>query len=376
MDPDSATQDIMSVIYGMMKDPPNADVPIPPSNHYSTACGVSIPFCVLSMVAVGLRLFTRMKIVRQLGWDDFFVAIAAVFNIIALATFLGAIKHGLGQHLISILAIFPTTMKWFYVTSSAYITTTICIKLSLLCQYLRMWRNGYRRSITMVLFIMIILWGGAFTFMTWVPCFPVRGYWDKFMNPPAKCYAFGYRTASEAKTTLLAFTGSNMVFDIAVFSVPLTEYLKPDLKRKQVLALTGLFLMGFIVVLMSALRLWSGMRYNNRGYAMYDFTFWWPEVALFGCLEVDFAIICASIPIFWPTMMAAWTQITVTHEVIVTSESHPYTDHEAKDMELNRIVPESLKRQDSTEGLVDCERMKERVIIRDPQVSKMGRNKW
>lgn len=360
------------------------------------------------MIAVGLRLYTRIKIVRQLGWDDLFVVIAAVFNIIALATFLGgtgrsclssklilaAIKHGLGQHLISILAIFPTTMKWFYVSSSAYITTTICIKLSLLCQYLRMWRNGYRRSITMILFIMIILWGSVFMFMTWFPCFPVRGYWDKFMDPPARCYAFGYRTAAEAKTTLLAFTGSNMGFDIAVFSVPLTEYLKPDLKRKQVLALTGLFLMGFMwvafeilegtykqltlssVVLMSALRLWSGMRYNNRGYAMYDFTFWWPEVALFGCLEVDFAIICASIPIFWPTMMAAWTQITVTHEVIVTSESHPYTDHEAKEMELDRIIPESLKRQDSTEGLVDCERMEERVIVRDPPVSKMARNHW
>jgi hypothetical protein len=43
----------------------------------------------LSFVAVGLRLHTRLHIVRQPGWDDAFVAIAALFNLIGQITFLG-----------------------------------------------------------------------------------------------------------------------------------------------------------------------------------------------------------------------------------------------------------------------------------------------
>jgi hypothetical protein len=137
-------------------------------------------------------------------------------------------------------------MKWFYVANAAYTSTTVFIKLSLLCQYLRLFHKSYCRAITLTLLVVVILWGGAFSFMAWFPCFPVSGFWNKAMIPPAKCYAFGYRTTVEAKSTLFAFAGSNMFLDLIIFLVPLTEYFRPDLKRKQVLAMTGLFAVGLV----------------------------------------------------------------------------------------------------------------------------------
>jgi hypothetical protein len=135
-------------------------------------------------------------------------------------------------------------MIWFYVANAAYVMTTIFVKLSLLFQYLRLFREGYRRTISLTLLAIVILWGTAFIFMAWFPCFPVSGFWNKRMVPPAKCYGFGYRTMDEAKNTLFAFSGSNMILDIAIFLLPLTEYFKPGLSRKQVLAMTGLFAFG------------------------------------------------------------------------------------------------------------------------------------
>lgn len=155
-------------------------------------------------------------------------------------------KNGIGQHLIYILGTLPTAMKWFYVANAAYTSTTVSIKLSLLCQYLRVFRESYRRGITISLLVIVILWGGAFSFMAWFPCFPIRGFWDKTMSPPARCYAFGYRTTVEAKSTLLAFAGSNMFLDFVIFLVPLTEYFRPSLNRKQLLAMTGLFAVGLL----------------------------------------------------------------------------------------------------------------------------------
>lgn len=200
--------------------------------------------------------------VRQPGWDDAFVTLAAAFNIVAQSTFLGSklsyisvlikkltnvgVKNGIGQHLITILSTLPAAMKWFYVANAAYTSTTVCIKLSLLCQYLRLWKDGYRRHITVVLLILVALWGSAFQFLAWFPCFPIKGFWDKGMDPPANCYGFGYRTTDEAKATLLAFAGSNMFLDLMIFMVPLTEYFRPNLKRQQVIALTGLFAVGFM----------------------------------------------------------------------------------------------------------------------------------
>ena len=101
---------------------------------------------------------------------------------------------------------------------------------------------------------------------------------------------------------------------------------------------------------MAILRLWSGLKYNSTA-AMYDFTWWWPEVLIFSCLEVDFAIMCASMPIFWPSVMAAWTEIFVTREVTVTHDRRSrYVDNGADHLELDRTT--STRSYDSTEGLM------------------------
>jgi hypothetical protein len=207
-------------------------------------------------------LHTRLRIVREPGLDDAFVVVAAIFKLVTLIGFYGGtltgdrcfltdsaniwsgLEEGMGKHLITIIDILEPTMIWFYIANAGYVMTAVCIKLSLLCQYLRMFSEGYRRTITFALLIIVALWGAAFTFMAWFPCFPVSGFWNKNLVPPAKCYGFGYRTITEAKNTLFAFSGSNMILDIAIFLVPLTEYFKPNLKRKQVLAMTGLFGLG------------------------------------------------------------------------------------------------------------------------------------
>jgi hypothetical protein len=164
--------------------------------------------------------------------------------IVTVADIVLGLDEGIGKHIIFHLDILQKTMIWFYIANSAYVTAAVCVKLSLLSQYLRIFRDGYRRRISLALMILVSVWGAVFIFMAWFPCFPVSGYWDKSMVPPAKCYGFGYRTLPEAKNTLFAFSGSNMIFDVAVFLVPLTEYFRPGLKRKQILAMTGLFAFG------------------------------------------------------------------------------------------------------------------------------------
>jgi hypothetical protein len=133
-------------------------------------------------------------------------------------------------------------MIWLYVTNAAYHTTTALIKTSLLLQYLRMFREGFRRKVCIILLCLVTLWGLVFSFMAWVPCFPVSGFWDRTNG--AVCYGFGYRTVNEAKNSVLSFAATNMLFDIAIFLVPLSEYFRHDLRRKQLLAMTGLFTLG------------------------------------------------------------------------------------------------------------------------------------
>ncbi|CAN9083987.1 hypothetical protein CC77DRAFT_570393 [Alternaria alternata] len=358
-----------AIIGEMIKTPPDPNEPVPLANQKGTMFGVTIPFHVLCWIFVAFRLHTRLRVVREPGLDDLFVVLAAAFNLVSLVTFLYGTKYGMGHHLIYSFSVLQPTMIWLYITNAAYHTTTAFIKISLLLQYLRLFREGTRRTVSIVLLALVVTWGLTFSFMAWVPCFPVSGFWDR--SNGAKCYGFGYRTVNEAKYSVLSFAATNMLFDIAIFLVPLTEYFRPDLRRKQVLAMTGLFALGSIVVLMAILRLWSTFKHSQSKTQSFDFTWWYPEVLIISCLEVDFAIMCASMPIFWPTVIANWSHIFVTNEVRVTHHQR-LADDSRDNFELVRNT--SLKSVGSVEGLARASGEQQAVYNGfDPETGKDGR---
>lgn len=98
---------------------------------------------------------------------------------------------------------------------------------------------------------------------------------------------------------------------------------------------------------MSILRLWTALRHPTGDADSLDFTWWYPLTLILSALEIDFAIICASIPIFWPVIVSALPQIFVTQEVRVT---HQYRSSETNTIyEMRR--PNSLKSNTSQEEL-------------------------
>jgi hypothetical protein len=197
--------------------------------------------------------------VREPWWDDLFVFLAAALNLASVITFLGgtstlltcilqdtdkhaAIPYGLGNHIVYILPTFPTLMVWLYASNAAYHTTTVLIKVSLLLQYLRLFRKGLLRHISIFFLVMVSIWGIAFIFLAWFPCIPISAMWNR--DASATCYGFGHHKMEVVSATLFTFAGTNMFFDIVIFAIPLSEYLRPGLRKKQILAMTGLFTLG------------------------------------------------------------------------------------------------------------------------------------
>lgn len=66
------------MITQMLLHAPDPNEPIPISNRRETIYGVTVPFLLLSWAAVGLRLWVRFRVMREPGWDDLFVVLAAV----------------------------------------------------------------------------------------------------------------------------------------------------------------------------------------------------------------------------------------------------------------------------------------------------------
>jgi hypothetical protein len=358
----SSFAELMAEMMAMPVDPTD---PGPLSNRPATMYGTTIPFHILSWVAVFARLYTRFRVIRDPGWDDLVVVLAALFNLGSLVGFLGCIEYGMGKHLALLpVATVSTTMKWLYVQQACYNTTTALIKISLLLQYLRLFSSRtILHRICLVLLITVSLWGFAYGFMSWFPCFPVSGFWNRYQTPEPVCYGFGMKDGESAFGTFVSAAATNMALDTMIFLVPMCEYLKPGLGKRAGVALTGLFMLGSVVVLMSILRLWSVTKHSDGNTpSNLDFTWWYPFTLILSCLEVDFAIMCASMPIFWPVVFASLSQIFVTKEVRVTHHQRLTGSSEqgmciGAEYELGDGRTTSLKSHTSRDGLTGNEKL-------------------
>ena len=64
---------------------PDPNEPLPISNRPETIYGAVVPFLIISWCAICMRIYVRSRIMRDLGWDDLFVVLAACSNTAASA---------------------------------------------------------------------------------------------------------------------------------------------------------------------------------------------------------------------------------------------------------------------------------------------------
>jgi hypothetical protein len=134
----------------------------------------------------------------------------------------------------------------FYIGNAAYVTATTCIKLALLLQYNRIFQeNGLMRTIIIAMVVFTSLWGFAFSFIAWFPCFPIQKNW---MGPTMDgiCYGFGSEKPYPMYATFVAHASMNMVLDMIVFAIPLPLFFQQNVTSSTRVRLFGLFTMGFL----------------------------------------------------------------------------------------------------------------------------------
>lgn len=170
------------------------------------------------------------------------------------------------------------------------------------------------------------LWGTAFSILGWMPCFPVRDYWD--VTSDNQCFGFGSKVPSAVTATYVVHTTTNMVLDIVILAIPCVLFFAPDSDRAQKIRLLVLLVVGSWIVVFAAWRLVTIVRHKAGTYPVLDPTWYAPQSVLLAVLEIDCAAICASLPIFWPQISKHWGEIVVVKEVKVTRETRNFQEED------------------------------------------------
>ncbi|KAK1948906.1 hypothetical protein LY78DRAFT_664643, partial [Colletotrichum sublineola] len=253
-----------------------------------------------------------------------------------------ATEYGLGKHFILLgLQDMQDFVKVFYVCNGAYPMATALIKLALLLQYLRMFERGTKsRYITIVFIFITAAWGIAYSFLAWVPCVPVSAFWDLMSTSEAR-WAFGSRDPIVFARSFESHVSINVALDLIVFAIPIPLFLKAGLRKKSRMSLFALFAMGALVNVLGIFRV-IGIAHSRAGtYPTLDPSWYGCTPIVLAAVEVNLATICASLPVFWPTLQKSIGQIFITKEVEITTEARRFSalrDTEAA-AELSEFSP-------------------------------------
>ncbi|KAF2848643.1 hypothetical protein T440DRAFT_491055 [Plenodomus tracheiphilus IPT5] len=308
--------------------PDNAN--LPSANQPATFLGVTITFLCIAFISLALRLWVRYRD-RLWGWDDAFVLLACLTSIVGDVMVCLMPQDGLGLHLWTLDVAHRTAyFRHVYTTNIAYCASSAMIKLSILFQFLRLFAetshstrtSQYRLAcrLTWALIIISAMWGLSFVLLAIFSCNPIAKYWNPTLA--GRCLGWGTKNPDDFFAMFLGHSVSNSVLDIMVLALPVPFLSMLRLAGKSRAGLILLYSLGCVVGSVAVGRM-IALSINRAGTVpVLDMTYYTPLVYIFGVLEVNIAIMAASIPIFWPIMATlAAGKIFVVNEVEIHVES-------------------------------------------------------
>ncbi|KAK1833155.1 hypothetical protein QBC39DRAFT_346991 [Podospora conica] len=246
-------------------------------------------FTTLSLVVCGLRVHSR-RLVKGLYIDDWLILVAMALTI-AQSVFTGFVLHSgyWGVHDADIPPGNPpnTGMFWIFINGIVYNPLLALVKISALLFLLRLIGRGTLRAACQALIVFNVVQLVTFLSIALLQCVPLEAPWT--LSRSARCIR------RDVYSTALAVT--NIVTDILTLLVPYCLFLGLKMNRRARMALLSVFMLGIIVTIISAVRLYYIviLYYYPPGpdkhYALGYIT---------SSVEINLAIVTASAPALWP----------------------------------------------------------------------------
>ncbi|KAJ5098292.1 hypothetical protein N7532_005293 [Penicillium argentinense] len=209
---------------------------------------VNCVFLPLAILALAVRTWTRLFVVRSFRWDDYLMISALILSCTLTAVTCDMLNWGLGKHMwdVPLAHLTPSFMKLNVIAAILYCAATGFTKCSVLVFYLRIFPS---RNFHIAVWTIVFIAAGysvASILANILSCSPVAMAWDltitegHCMNRPVFYFANA---------------GLGIFTDFATVIVPIPWLRRLQMPLRQKVAVSGILAMGCFVGIVSCIRL-------------------------------------------------------------------------------------------------------------------------
>ncbi|KAL8871188.1 MAG: hypothetical protein Q9174_002929 [Haloplaca sp. 1 TL-2023] len=245
-------------------------------------------FIPLATAFLALRLYTKARIIKVVGWEDV-VMIAAWFCTAGHeACLITAVQNNtFGIHTWNItIQEFAYNARATAAAVTLYIPAVGLPKISILLFYLRLNPDRAFRYGTFAIIGITVTWIVSVVLAQLLQCNPIPKFWDPLI--PGTCININGLYLSNSIT--------NTILDILVLLLPLPMIIKLQVNTRTKLVLVAIFSLCSGTIVVSALRIWANTRYQSSTDILWDSAL----VPSISVVEMNLMIVCGSIMVLRP----------------------------------------------------------------------------
>ncbi|KAM7205949.1 hypothetical protein V8F33_000779 [Rhypophila sp. PSN 637] len=274
----------------------------------------------LSLALVGLRLYTRFRIVKFVGTEDYLFGLTGILLVAFAATLHISVRYGLGSSLWGLeLDDSSNAIFWSYVANTFAVTGNALAKLSMGFFLLRVVQIRAQKA---ALWILIIVTAGtsiALVVMLWNQTTPRKASWDPLRTPGV------WNIQIQPMSIGLGGWSSACDFFFAIFPWMFIWSLR--MPRREKIMLASSMSLGVIAGACGVVRTIVLSRLQVT-----DYTLNFAPYFIWAGAEIAVAMVCLAIPTLRPLYLRNHGTTTIDY----TARAHAYGD--GSDPELPRFT--------------------------------------
>ncbi|PMD26717.1 hypothetical protein NA56DRAFT_685042 [Hyaloscypha hepaticicola] len=253
---------------------------------------VSVVFVILAAICISMRLYARLIVLKNSGYDELAISASFVCSIALLILTGEQVRYGEGLHYQAVIAKnpddFTQQLKYLWISIIVYNASLCLTKISIILQYLRVFvGSGVRRACWATL-AFVICYGIYTISISIFACIPISGFWSS--TPGAHCVSKKFSWFFNASFNILS--------DSVILILPMPTLKSLKLPTRQKAGVMMIFALGGFVCLVSVLRLQSLYVISKSLDPTYDNV----GASIWSNIEVYTGIICASLPAVKPVV--------------------------------------------------------------------------
>ncbi|KAH7031396.1 uncharacterized protein B0I36DRAFT_323839 [Microdochium trichocladiopsis] len=253
-----------------------------------TVTAVAIAFTVITVVAVSLRVWARIFLVKSFGTDDALICIAATLATAFTVVSILAVGRGLGDHIEEVMARgtanFMAYMQLVWLSSIFYNATLGFIKISVLALYMRLGDRMLRR-LAMIMIGVITCQAGGNVFACIFQCSPIAAAYD--LSIPAES-----KRCININAFYLANAAVNIFTDLLTYTLPIKLIINLQVSKQQKIGLFVILCLGLFACISSIIRI----TFIPQMLVNPDATWVISDAMYWSVIEINIGILAASIP--------------------------------------------------------------------------------